>query len=317
MLLKSKTLRFTLIVAILIPISFISVNVQADHQLQGSYTKIGFTWINSVAGVSELARMGYAKAADMGCQIEHRDYSWLLLNQNYIQVYEWVQVFLAEFPDMDVSMTIATIMGGFLTIPGNYSIEPYSEINENVTRINDPRLVSGLKLFTDFMINITGLRMDYISFGSEINTFFTQFYNYTSNSFDNTVMLEDYADLCEQMYDYVKANHSDIDVLTIYRFQSVYDIEVVNSMLSYFDSACDIVGLSTRVFTNNFGYLDKLSYDDLEERFKSIALTAYPKKIAITNTYVISDKRAGGSETYQALYVRNLFGVMDVLGDDL
>ncbi|MHA1354875.1 MAG: hypothetical protein ACTSR1_06855, partial [Candidatus Heimdallarchaeota archaeon] len=37
----------------------------------------------------------------------------------------------------------------------------------------------------------------------------------------------------------------------------------------------------------------------------------------ITNTYVISDKRAGGSETYQALYVRNLFGVMDVLGDDL
>ena len=317
MLQKSKTLRFTLIVAILIPISFVSINVQADHQLQGSYTKIGFTWVNSVGGVSELAAMGYAKAAEMGCQIEHRDYSWLLLDQSYIQVYEWIQVFMAEFPEMDVSMTIATIMGGFLTIPGNYSIEPYSEINENVTRINDPRLVSGLKLFTDFMINITGLRMDYLSFGSEINSFFSQFYNYTTKSFDNTVMLDDYADLCEQMYDYVKANHSGIDVLTIYRLQTEYDIDLVNSMLDYFDSACDIVGFSTRVFTNNYGYLDQLSYETLENRFTSLASNAYPKKIAITNTYVISDKRAGGSETYQALYVKNLFGVMDVLGDDL
>lgn len=317
MVLKSKTLRFTLIVAILIPISFVSQNVQADHQLQGSYTKIGFSWINSVAGISELASMGYSKAAEMGCQIEHRDYSWLLLNDNYLQVYEWIQVFLSDFPEIDVSMTISVIMGGFLTIPGNYSIQPYTEINENVTRINDPRLVSGLKLVTDLMYNLSDNRIDYISFGSEINTFFGQFYNYTSKSFENTVMLDDYVDLCEQMYDYVKDNHSGTDVLTIFRYQTEYDIDLVEDMINEFDSACDIIGLSPRVFTNNYGYLDRLDYETMEKRFTDVSTLAYPKKIAITNTYVISDKRAGGSETYQALYVRNLFGVMDVLGDDL
>jgi len=317
MLLKSKKLRFTLIVAILIPLSFISQEVQADHQIQGSNTKIGFSWINSVAGINELASMGYSKAVEMGCQIEHRDYSWLLLDQNYIQVYEWTQVFLNLYPEIDISMTISLITGGFLTIPGNFSIEPYTEINENVTRLNNPRLVSGLKLFTDFMVNITGLTLDYISFGSEINSFFSQFYNYTTSTFDNTVMLEDYADLCEQMYDYVKANHSGIDVLTIFRLQTLYDVDLVNSMIDYFDFACDIIGLSPRVFTSHYGYLERLNYDKMFERFDKIRNKAYPKKIAITNTYVISDKRAGGSETYQALYVKNLFHLIDVLGDDL
>ncbi|MHA1125374.1 MAG: hypothetical protein ACTSO7_05915 [Candidatus Heimdallarchaeota archaeon] len=315
---KSKTLRFALIVAILLPLSFVSPTVvQADHQLQGSNTKIGFSWINSVAGISELAAMGYQKAAEMGCQIEHRDYSWTLLDANYIQLYEWVQVFLAQYPDIDVSLTLSVIMGGYLTIPGNFSIEPYTEINENMTRINDPRLVSGLKLYTEFIYNLTAHRIDYISFGSEINSFFEQFYNYTTKEFENTVMLEDYVDLCEQMYDYIKANHTQTKVLTIFRYQTEYDMDIVYDMVNDFDSACDIIGVSPRVFTSNYGYLERLNYEEVKTRFEFIADHAYPKKIAITNTYVISDKRAGGSELYQAAYVRYLFDTIDVLGDDL
>jgi hypothetical protein len=119
-------------------------------------------------------------------------------------------------------------------------------------------------------------------------------------------MLYDYIDLLEQMYDFIKTNYTETKVLTNFRFQPPRDLFIIEDILPLFNDTCDYFSVSPRIFTDDYGFLAKPNQQEVLERFSSFAnLTS--KKIAITNTYTISDGRAGGSEFYQASYVRYLF----------
>jgi len=285
----------------------------------GEDVKIGFSWINGLIGASELIDMGYAKAQFMGAEIEHREYRWDFLDYDMLlSISEWNGLYLSKYPDLETSVALSVITGNSTAIPITLDLEydfvRYTASSVNVTRINDTLIMNSLKNMTMGVMNI--VNPTYISFGSEINGLFESYYDSETNTLTDTAMLEDYVDLCEQMYDFIKVNYSDTKVLTIFRYQPPDDIQNIRLILPYFEDACDIFGVSTRIFTDIYGFNSMLDEAGVLDRFTSFANLS-SKKFAITNAYTISDSRAGGSEFYQENYVRYLFNVIKEYEDEL
>ncbi len=273
----------------------------------GENVKIGFSWINGLVGASELIDPGYVRAVEMGAQIEHRDYRWDFLNLSFTSINEWKELYLNKHPTIEASIAVSVLYGNSTCLPFNIDFESYTEITGTTLRFNDTSIVHELKLITDDIMAV--LDPTYISFGSEVNGFFETFYDYEEDNLTNTVMLEDYVDLCEQLYDYVKTNYPTVKVLTIFRYQPPEDIKNIEKLQPYFTNCCDIFGVSARIFTDTYGYNSMLDEAGVLERYSSFANLS-SKKFAITNAYTISDSRAGGSEYYQESYVRYLFNVI-------
>lgn len=309
---RSKYLIFVVLSTLILP-SLIFPAI-SNNQTQGyaEDVKIGFTAINGLIGASEMTDMGYAKAKDMGCQLEHREYRWDFLNLTITPVLEWDQLYLDRYPEFSKSLALSIISGNSSALPIIYEFKSYTNTSEATIRFNDTAVVNSLKEFTNSLI--TGLELDYISFGSEINGFFETYFDYETETMNNTAMLIDYIDLCEQMYDFVKINHTDTKVLTIFRYQPPSDLINIESLIHLFNNTCDIFGISSRIFTDDLGYLNLLDELEVFKRYTSFTnLTS--KKIAITNTYTISDSRAGSSEYYQANFVRYLFNFIELYDD--
>ncbi|HUT81122.1 MAG TPA: hypothetical protein VMZ29_07960 [Candidatus Bathyarchaeia archaeon] len=273
----------------------------------GEDVKIGFTWINGLSGASELIDIGYVKAAEMGAQIEHREYRWDYLDLSFNSIFEWSDIYLSRYPTINASIALSVINGNSSCIPFDIEFEPYTELSTGTIRFNDTVIVNRLLNMTQSVINV--LSPTYISFGSEVNGFFETYYDYETDNITNTLMLEDYVDLCEQLYDFVKVNYTNVQVLSIFRYQPPEDIQNIRKFLPYFTDCCDIFGVSARIFTDNNGYNSMLDLDGVLERYTSFANLS-SKKFAITNAYTISDSRSGGSEYYQENYVRYLFSVI-------
>ncbi|MBN1330681.1 MAG: hypothetical protein JXA54_14500 [Candidatus Heimdallarchaeota archaeon] len=273
----------------------------------GEEVKIGFTWINGLSGASELIDIGYVKATDMGAQMEHREYRWDYLDLSFNAIFEWSDIYLARYPTLNSSIALSVINGNSSCIPFDLEFEAYTELTPDTIRFNDTVIVERLLNMTQSVMNV--LHPSYISFGSEINGFFETYYDYEMDNITNHLMLEDYVNLCEQLYDFVKTNYTEVKVLTIFRYQPPEDIQNIRKLLPYFEDCCDIFGVSTRIFTDNFGYISQLDENGVLERYTSFANLS-SKKFAITNAYTISDSRASGSEYYQESYVRHLFSVI-------
>ncbi|MCK5046765.1 MAG: hypothetical protein KAS22_09310 [Candidatus Heimdallarchaeota archaeon] len=281
----------------------------------GENVKIGFSMINGLDGATEFIDAGYQKAIEMGAQIEHRDYGWGLLNFSLTPLIEWQEFYLEKYPQINTSLAINVIYGNTTTFA--YPFENftfYSTPAEATYRFNDTVIFDTLRNLTIDIMEIIDL--DYISYGSEINGIFESFFDYSSSTMTNTVMLDDYVDLCEQLYDFVKTNYSDTQVLSIFRYQAPFDLRNIEPIISNFDNACDIYGLSCRVFTDKYGGLAFLNESETLEKFSNFtSLTT--KKFAITNIYTISDSRHGGSFAYQGEFVRYLFNVIENYENDL
>ncbi len=275
----------------------------------GENVKIGFSWINGLVGATELTNIGYTKALEIGCQIEHREYRWDYLNLTLNQLYEWSEIYLKNYPQIESSLSMGVISGNTTALPITYNFTRYTSLTPGLLRFNDTAIVEDLKNMTDSIMEVIDL--DYISFGSEINGFFETYYDYETKNLTNTVMLVDYVDLCEQMYDYVHAKYPSVKIFTVFRYQPTSDIKKIEAIVNSFNDTCDFFGLSTRVFTNDFGLLASLNQTEVIGRFSSFA-NITDKNFAITNAYTISDSRAGGSEYYQANFVRYLFDVIEL-----
>ncbi|NHK32849.1 MAG: hypothetical protein FK730_15990 [Asgard group archaeon] len=309
---RSKYFIFLVLSTLILPSIIFPAISSTPTQGYAEDVKFGFTAINGLIGASEMTDMGYAKAKDIGCQLEHREYRWDFLNLTITPVLEWDQLYLDRYPEFSKSLALSVISSNSSALPIKYEFESYTNASEATIRFNDTAVLNSLKKFSDVLI--TELELDYISFGNEINGFFETYFDYESETMNNTVMLNDYIDLCEQMYNFVKLNHTETKVLTIFRYQPPIDIINIESMIHLFNDTCDIFGVSNRIFTDDFGYLSILDESGVLERYSSFTnLTS--KKIAITNTYTISDSRAGSSEYYQANFIRHLFNFIELYDD--
>ncbi len=280
----------------------------------GENVKIGFSMINGLNGATELIDAGYQKAIDIGAQIEHRDYGWDHLNFTLTPIIEWQNYYLSKYTQLNTSLAINVVYSNTTTYAYPYNFTFYSTPAEAEFRFNDTVIVNTLRNLTIDIMKIIDL--DYISYGTEVNGLFESFYDYNTSILENRVMLDDYVDLCEQLYDFVKTNYSDTQVITNFRYQTPFDIENIEAIIDSFDNTCDIFGLSCRIFTNNAGnllFLDEASVLEKFTNFTSIAT----KDFAITNVYTISDSRHGGDPAYQGEFVRYLFNVIENLENDL
>ncbi|MBK5112930.1 MAG: hypothetical protein KGD59_14580 [Candidatus Heimdallarchaeota archaeon] len=310
----SRVTVSTILILFLLPI-FAQFSVGTfETEAYGENVKIGFSMINGLNGATEFIDAGYQRALEMGAQIEHRDYGWDHLNYTLTPIIEWKEFYLSKYPQLNTSLAINVIYSNSTTFAYPFSFTSYNTPGEAATRFNDTAVVNTLRNLTVDIMEIIDL--DYISYGTEVNGFFESLFNYTDSSITNTVMLDDYIDLCEQLYEFVKTNYSDTQVLTIFRYQPVFDIENIEPIISRFDNTCDIYGLSCRIFTDDIGRLAFLNETEVLERFTDFtSLTS--KNFAITNIYTISDSRHGGSPAYQGEFVRYLFNVIENYENDL
>jgi hypothetical protein len=247
-------------------------------------------------------------------QIEHRDYSWDHLNFTLTPIIEWNEFYLKKYPEINTSLALNVVYSNSTPFAYPFNFTFYSTPEEATVRFNDTAVVNTLRNLTIDIMEI--IELDYICYGTEVNGLFESFFNYSSLTMTNTVMLDDYVDLCEQLYDFVKSNYSDTQVLTIFRYQTPFDIKNIEPILSDFDNTCDIYGLSCRIFTRSDGGLAFYSEAEVLARFANFtSLTS--KKFAITNIYTISDSRHGGSPAYQGEFVRYLFNVIETYESDL
>lgn len=294
----------------LVPLLYVPFSISSVTAAGDVYPKIGFSEINGINGASELNEAGYAKAVEMGAQIEHRDYGWAYLNISMNPVYEWKTFYINRFEELEASVSISVISKNFTSLEPLYDFTRYLTTplpgDTNYTRFNDPKIVESLKNYTDLMLGSLG-GFSYISFGSEINGFFETYFDYETNNMTSTAMLDDYVDLCEQLYDYVKTEYSSVKVLTNFRYQIESDALNIAPIIQRFDNCCDIYSMTCRIFTDDFGFMQILTEDEILERFEGFIDLTGTKKFAITNTFTISDSAVGGSDSYQALFVRTLF----------
>jgi len=307
----------TLSILLLFGLSFLlhaSVSLPLTHGYAEN-VKIGFSWINGINGASEMVGTGYAKAVEMGASIEHREYRWDYLDLTMTSLNEWSNLYLTKNPSLEASLALSVINGNTTALPFNItSFSRYTAISPNITRLNDTLILNTLRNMTIKVFDV--VNVTYISFGSEINGFFETYFDYETKTLTSTAMLEDYVDLLEKMYQFIHSRYPSVKVLTIFRYQLPMDIENIKVLLPYFTSTCDIFGISARIFTDDYGRLAYLSETDVYERFSAFTnLTS--KKVAITNTYTISDSRSGGSERYQANYIHYLFSTIKKLENKL
>jgi hypothetical protein len=321
---KKNLVFYSLIISSLVLLSslYIPLMVVADPmETKASLdTKVGFSWINGPVGGSEFVDIGYKRAQELGCQIEHRDYTWgdLTTSTNWQVIYEWSHLYLDRYPSMDSSVALSVISTNYTSYPPEYNFTRYTEESSlgNITRFNDASIVSDLKDFTDFLL-MEIPELDYLSFGSEINRFFEMYYDFNAKNMTSTVMLSDYSDLCQQLYDHVKTNHSDISIMSIFSLQKPQDLQTAEALLPYFANCSDFFAVSPRIFTDKDGYLVKLSIDDVIERYQGFVDLIGDEKFAITSTYTISDYHHSGSQAYQSNFVQIFFEVIDVFADQL
>lgn len=312
-MLRRKNRVFLIFTIFIIPVlltSSFSSNVQG---ISDEFPKIGFTWINGIVGASELNEPGYVAAIDMGAQLEHRDYSWVYLNSSLNPVYEWKNLYVDRFEGFEASISINVINSNFSSLNFLYNFTRYTTTpspTSNITRINDTKIVIDLKTLTDSILTDIG-NFSYISFGSDINGYFETYFDYDTESFTSTAMLDDYVDLYEQMYDYIKAEYPSVKVMTIFRNQIASDPINIAPMINRFQNACDIYAMSCRIFTNDLGFMQMLSQEQIIERYEQFITLTGTKKFAITNTFTISDAATGGSESYQAQFVDTFFQLIN------
>jgi len=311
---KSQVAISAAIILIILPIFFQFTTGAPVVESYGENVKIGFSMINGLNGATEFIDAGYQRAIEMGAQIEHRDYGWNHLNVTLTPLVEWQEFYLSKYPQLNSSLAINMIYSNTTTFAYPLDFTFYSTPGEATIRFNDTAVVNSLRNLTIRIMEIIDL--DYISYGTEINGIFESFFDYSSSIMTNTVMLDDYVDLCEQLYDFVKTNYSDTQVLSIFRYQAPFDLKNIEPIIDNFDNACDIFGLSCRVFTNEIGGLAFLNESTVLEKFTNFtSLTT--KNFAITNIYTISDSRHGGSAAYQGEFVRYLFNVIENYENDL
>lgn len=283
------------------------------------YPKIGFSYINGIAGATELEIAGYEKAVEMGATIEHRDYSWAYLEFYLNRIQEWKQLFINKFPELDASVSVGVISSNNSVLTSAFNFTRYTTIptpESNITRFNDPIVVTRLQNVTDIILGSIG-NFSYISYGDEINGFFESYFDYDTETMTNTVMLDDYVNLTEQMYDYVKANYPTVKVMMNFRNQITSDPINIAAIIDRFNDSCDIYSMAGKIFTNDFGFLENLSQDEILARFEDFIDLTGSKKFAITNVFTISDSSAGGSELYQANFVHTLFELASEYSDEM
>ena len=316
---KSLSILIILFSTFSLTLSFIQGN--AELSTNGPNTKFGISWVNTVGAVQELDVLGYQKASEMAVTVEHRDYSWDSAITSEYSIKQWTQIYLRQYPQIEASMTIAPIFIEQVTLRvKDEQFTPYTS-QSNLTavlRFNDTRVVTNLKGTFDILYNVwTKEKIKYISFGNEINAFFRHYYNDSTSSFTDTQMLEDYSDLCIQMYDYIKDNYSSVRVQTIFRYQLPKELEVISALIDYFDDACDLFAISPRIFITNLGEIAQLSYQEIEDRVLAFKSLIGLKKLAVINVFTISEAKANGSGFYQAQLVADLFELARNIGDDL
>lgn len=311
---------FVIFTILLIPsLLYPAISATQVEAADGPYPKIGFTWINGIVGASELIEPGYQKAVEIGAQLEHRDYRWGYLSSTIDPVYEWKKIFVERFEGLEASIAIGVIDDNYTSFPSGYNYSRYLTIplpSANITRFNDPLIIEELKNTTDVILGDIG-NFSYISFGNNINSFFETYFDYTSKNMTSTAMLSDYADLCEQMYDYVKANYPEVKVLTIFRNQIAIDSFNIEGIIDWFNNSCDIYAMNGRIFTTEDGFLEYLTETEIIQRFKNFIDLTGTKKFAITNTFTISASSASGSEAYQANYIHTLFKLVNQYSDKM
>ncbi|MHA1557952.1 MAG: hypothetical protein ACTSPM_13585, partial [Candidatus Heimdallarchaeota archaeon] len=301
---------FLLFTTFLVPLLFAPLTVGYTQAAPGDdFPKFGFSYINGIAGATELEEAGYQKAVDMGASIEHREYSWSYLSYSISRVYEWKQLFINKFPEIEASIAVGVISNNFSVLTSEFNFTRYTTIptpESNLTRFNDPLVIAKLQNLTDIILGTIG-GFSYISFGNEVNGFFETYFDYTTETMTNTVMLDDYVNLTEQMYTYVQTNYPTVKVMMSFRNQITSDPINIAAIIDRFNDSCDIYSMAGRIFTNDYGFLENLSQDDLVDRFTSFIDLCGSKNFAVTNIYTISDSSAGGSELYQANFIRTLF----------
>lgn len=283
------------------------------------FPKFGFSYINGLAGATELEEAGFEKAVDMGATIEHREYSWSYLSYSINRVYEWKQLFIDKFPELNASIAVGVISNNHSILTSEFNFTRYTTIptpESNSTRFNDPLVITRLQNLTDVILGDVG-GFSYISFGNEVNGFFESYFNYTSKTMTSTVMLNDYVNLTEQMYDYVKINYPSVKVMMSFRNQIPSDPINIAAIIDRFNNSCDIYSMAGRIFTTDLGLLKPLSEDDIIGRFKNFIDLTGSKKFAVTNIYTISDCSTGGSELDQANFVRTLFKLASDYSDKM
>lgn len=294
----------------LVPVLFTPLTAgYTQAAIADEYPKFGFSYINGIAGASELEEPGYQKAVEIGATIEHRDYSWSYLDYSIERVYEWKKLFIGKFPEMNASIALGVISNNYSILTAEFNFTRYTTIpppNSTITRFNDPLVITKLQNITDVILGDVG-GFSYICFGNEVNGFFETYFDYTTKTMTNTVMLDDYVNLTEQMYDYVKTNYPTVKVLMNFRNQITSDPINIAAIIDRFNDSCDIYSMAARIFTNDLGFLEDLSEADVINRFTSFIDLTGSKKFAVTNIYTISDSSAGGSELYQANFIRTLF----------
>ncbi|MHA1462095.1 MAG: hypothetical protein ACTSQ0_03395 [Candidatus Heimdallarchaeota archaeon] len=301
---------FLLFTTFLVPLLFAPLTFGYTQAAPGDdFPKFGFSYINGIAGATELEEAGYQKAVDMGASIEHREYSWSYLSFSISRVYEWKRLFINKFPEIEASIAVGVISNNFSVLTPEFNFTRYTTIptpESNLTRFNDPLVIAKLQNLTDVILDTIG-GFSYISFGNEVNGFFETYFDYTTEAMTNTVMLDDYVNLTEQMYDYVQTNYPTVKVMMSFRNQITSDPINIAAIINRFNDSCDIYSMAGRIFTNDYGFLENLSQDDLVDRFTSFIDLCGSKNFAVTNIYTISDSSAGGSELYQANFIRTLF----------
>ncbi len=318
---RRNSLKFIILfTTFLVPFLFAPLTVGYTQAAPiDEYPKFGFSYINGIAGATELEEPGYQKAVEMGATIEHREYSWSYIDYSIERVYEWKKLFLNKFPSMNASIAIGVISNNFSVLTSKFNFTRYTTIptpESNNTRFNDPLVITTLKNFTDIVLEDIG-GFSYISFGNEVNGFFETYFDYTTKTMTNTVMLDDYVNLTEQMYDYVKAKYPSVKVMMSFRNQITSDHLNIAAIIDRFNDSCDIYSMAGRIFTNDYGFLENLSKDEVLERFTNFIDLTGSKKFAITNIYTISDSSAGGSELYQANFIRTLFELANDYSDKM
>jgi hypothetical protein len=311
---RTKLKLICVLIVLFSPLLYLNkVSVNGALQNNGANTKIGFAWLNNPLGGSETAGFAYAKAVEMGGEIEHRDYSWRSLEATLGQLYEW-DYYLDANPEMNSSLAISVINNNVSAVPYDIDFYSYKETNLNdsaLIRLNSSLIVERLQNYTDYAINQMS-SLSYISFGTEINVYFE-----TLLEENSTVMLEDYADLYAKMYEYITTNYTSLRVMVDFRYQLPSDYHTTEAVIDYFKDSVDLFGMSAKIMTTEAETLMPLVNDAIYQRVLNFTSLIGTKPFAITNIYTISDILQGSSESYQASYVSSALDLVARFDDEL
>lgn len=256
---------------------------------------IGFCWITPPFHDHNFEEVGFARAAEMGCSIEHRQMNWADLERihrdplsiDFGPLESWYRLCERYGMKKSISLCLVNSNTNAPSVPAGLEYES----------LNDSGLVEGFCNFLDAVMERFP-DIDYVSFGNEIN------YHFEGRPDE----VDEYVDFCRRVGMHFKSRH-DAKVMTIFGFTGIS--ESGRGMVKLFLPFSDLMGISSYDLSLHNMSQSQISSDRFADVIDGYVDLLDGKRFAIVEMAAFSSPGVGGSPGYQSRGVRNFFGLCE------